>query len=109
MPLLSRRSLLAATAASFGASFVARGLPALAAPAPATFNHGAFEVTVVSDGHLVLPVSFLAPDAPPAERVDQYHPDPNGNRPHPGRYGLGRPLHAERWQVIEQSQISRHR
>ncbi len=66
MPLLSRRSLLAATAASLAA----RGLPALAATAPATFKHGAFEITVVSDGHLVLPVSFLAPDAPPAKRAE---------------------------------------
>src|SRR3990172_3058897 len=60
---LTRRSLLAATAASLAA----RALPAFAAPT--AFKHGAFEVTVVSDGHLVLPVSFLAPDAPPAERA----------------------------------------
>jgi glyoxylase-like metal-dependent hydrolase (beta-lactamase superfamily II) len=66
MPRLSRRSLLAATAASVAA----RGLPAWAAPAPTTFKHGAFEVTVVSDGHLVLPVSFLAPGAPPVERAN---------------------------------------
>ena len=78
---LSRRSLLAATIASLAA----RALPAYAAPA--TFRHGAFEVTVVSDGHLVLPVSFLAPDAPPAERAallkaagetgEQYHAPTN--------------------------------
>jgi glyoxylase-like metal-dependent hydrolase (beta-lactamase superfamily II) len=60
---LTRRSLLAATAAGLAA----RALPAFAAPT--TFKHGAFEVTVVSDGHLVLPVSFLAPEAPPAERA----------------------------------------
>src|SRR5262249_34291785 len=35
---------------------------------PYSFKHGAFELTVVSDGHLVLPTSFLAPDAPAAER-----------------------------------------
>lgn len=63
MPKLSRRTLLVATAASIAT----RALPALAA-APFSFKHGAFEVTVVSDGHLVLPTSFLAPDAPPAER-----------------------------------------
>lgn len=63
MPKLSRRTLLAATAASIAT----RALPAFAA-APYSFKHGAFEVTVVSDGHLVLPTSFLAPDAPPAER-----------------------------------------
>ena len=69
MSLLSRRSLLAATAASLAARGLSVSLPAFAAPAPHTFKHGAFEVTVVSDGHLVLPVSFLAPGAPPAERA----------------------------------------
>src|SRR5665647_1628648 len=83
MPSFSRRALLAATAASLAA----RGLPAFAAPAPHSFKHGAFEVTVVSDGHLVLPVSFLAPGAPPAERAarlqaagetgEQYHSPTN--------------------------------
>ncbi len=63
MPKLSRRALVAAATASLAA----RALPALAA-APFAFRHGAFEVTVISDGHLVLPTSFLAPDAPPAER-----------------------------------------
>lgn len=63
MHQFTRRSLLAATAAGL----VARSLPACAAPA--SFKHGAFEVTVVSDGHLVLPTSFLAPGAPPAERA----------------------------------------
>ena len=63
MPKLTRRSLLALTAAGLAA----RVLPAFAAPA--TFTHGEFAVTVVSDGHLVLPVTFLAPGAPPAERA----------------------------------------
>src|SRR5262249_50131540 len=61
--MLTRRTFLAATAAS-----VATGpLPAFGA-APYAFSHGTFSVTVVSDGHLVLPTSFLAPEAPPAER-----------------------------------------
>jgi glyoxylase-like metal-dependent hydrolase (beta-lactamase superfamily II) len=60
---LTRRTLLAASAASLAV----RVLPAQAAPV--TFTHGAFEVTVVSDGHLVLPTSFLAPGAPPDERA----------------------------------------
>jgi len=64
MSQLTRRSLLAATAAGFAA----RALPAFAAP-PVSFKHGAFEVTVVSDGHLVLPTAFLAADAPPDERA----------------------------------------
>ncbi|MSO67622.1 MAG: MBL fold metallo-hydrolase [Pseudolabrys sp.] len=63
MHQFTRRSLLATTAAGL----VARSLPACAAPA--SFKHDAFEVTVVSDGHLVLPTSFLAPGAPPAERA----------------------------------------
>ena len=63
MSKLSRRTLLAATAASLAT----RALPASAA-VPFAFKHGAFEVTVVSDGHLVLPTSFLAPSAPAAER-----------------------------------------
>ena len=64
MSNFSRRTILAAAATTF---FAARALPAFAAT-PYAFKHGAFELTVISDGHLVLPVSFLAPDAPPAER-----------------------------------------
>lgn len=63
MPTLDRRTFLAASAAGFAA----RALPAVAAT-PYAFRHGAFDVTVVSDGHLVLPTSFLAPGAPPPER-----------------------------------------
>jgi len=62
MSKLSRRAFLSVTAASL----VARA-PALAA-APYSFRHGAFEITVISDGHLVLPTTFLAPDAPAADR-----------------------------------------
>ena len=64
MPGLSRRSFIAAGASAL----LAGNAPAFAAPAPYRFRHGAFDLTVVSDGHLVLPVSFLAPDAPPPER-----------------------------------------
>jgi glyoxylase-like metal-dependent hydrolase (beta-lactamase superfamily II) len=62
MSKFSRRTLLSATAAGLAA----RALPAFAA-SPYSFKHGAFEVTVVSDGHLVLPTSFLAPGAPSPE------------------------------------------
>jgi glyoxylase-like metal-dependent hydrolase (beta-lactamase superfamily II) len=64
MTQFSRRTLLAAGAAAVAA----RAVPAFAA-APHSFRHGAFEVTVVSDGHLVLPISFLAANAPPDERA----------------------------------------
>lgn len=60
---LTRRVLLASTAAAVAA----RALPALAAPH--SFKHGDFEITVVSDGHLVLPTSFLAPGSDPTERA----------------------------------------
>jgi glyoxylase-like metal-dependent hydrolase (beta-lactamase superfamily II) len=63
MPNFDRRTFLAASAAGFAA----RALPAFAA-APYTFKHGAFDVAVVSDGHLMLPTSFLAPGAPAPER-----------------------------------------
>ena len=59
---LDRRIVIGAAAAGLAA----RALPVFAA-SPYTFKHGAFEVTVVSDGYLVLPTSFLAPGAPPAE------------------------------------------
>ena len=64
MTALSRRSLLAATAASL----VARALPAFAA-APASFKHGAFEVTMVTDGYWMMPTSLLATEASPTERA----------------------------------------
>jgi glyoxylase-like metal-dependent hydrolase (beta-lactamase superfamily II) len=63
MTSINRRTLLAATAATLAV----RGLPAFATPAPVSFKHGAFELTIVSDGHLVLPVGFLAPEAPAEE------------------------------------------
>jgi len=64
MARLSRRSFITAVAAGM----LVRGAPACAAPPPYRFRHGNFDLTIVSDGHLVLPVSFLALDAPPAER-----------------------------------------
>lgn len=64
MTQFTRRTLLATTAATLAA----HALPAFAA-APYSFKHGSFEITIVSDGHLVLPVSFLAPNAPAEERA----------------------------------------
>jgi glyoxylase-like metal-dependent hydrolase (beta-lactamase superfamily II) len=63
MAIINRRTLLAASAAAL----VAGGLPAFAMRAPTAFRHGNFDVTVLSDGHLVLPVGFLAPEAPAEE------------------------------------------
>lgn len=65
---ITRRTLLATSAATLAANFTIGAPPAYAA-APYTFKHGAFEVTVISDGHLTLPTAFLAPTAPQAERT----------------------------------------
>lgn len=60
---LDRRRFLAAAAALVAAGV----LPAraLALAGPHSFKQGALDITVVSDGHLVLPTNILAPDAPP--------------------------------------------
>lgn len=61
--LLDRRRFLAGA----GGLALAATLPAqrLGAFTAATFRQGNFEVTVMSDGHLVLPGNVLAPTAPP--------------------------------------------
>lgn len=64
---ITRRRLLAATGFGLAAGSLPRGIMAASAY---TFRHGAFDITVISDGHLVLPTSFLAPGAPPAERAE---------------------------------------
>lgn len=63
MTFLTRRTLLAGAAATAAM----QALPAVAAPH--SFKHGEFEVMVVSDGHLVLPTNFLAPEAKGDERA----------------------------------------
>src|SRR5215813_4981036 len=64
----SRRDLLRAglRASAMGAA-ATLVRPAMAA-APYRLNAGAFELIVISDGHLVLPTRFLAPDVAPDER-----------------------------------------
>lgn len=63
--VLDRRRFLAAASGFVASGLLPRNVLALAAPAK--FSQGSFEVTVISDGHLVLPTSILAPDAPPEE------------------------------------------
>ena len=65
MTPITRRTLLTATAAGVAV----HALPAFAAPAPYFFKHGAFEITLVSDGHLVVPTSVLGSGVPPEERA----------------------------------------
>jgi glyoxylase-like metal-dependent hydrolase (beta-lactamase superfamily II) len=62
----SRRDLILGSAAA--AATLGHGVTAHAAPAH-RLSVGTFELAVVSDGHLVLPTSFLAPDAPEADRA----------------------------------------
>ena len=65
---IDRRSLLVAAAAGAAAALLPHGT-AFAATPPHRIRHGAFELTVVSDGHLVLPVAMAAPGVPEAERA----------------------------------------
>jgi glyoxylase-like metal-dependent hydrolase (beta-lactamase superfamily II) len=64
---LTRRSVMTGTAALAAAAL--GGLPVPAQAAPYRFKEGAFEVTVVSDGHMVIRTSFLAPGAPAEARA----------------------------------------
>ncbi|THK34308.1 MBL fold metallo-hydrolase [Ensifer sp. MPMI2T] len=63
--LLTRRDLLPASAAAAAAAMVAR---AVYASDFHRFKHGAFDITVVSDGFVTLPTEILLPDATPEER-----------------------------------------
>lgn len=63
--VLNRRRFLAVASALVAAGVIPR--QALALAGPHNFKQGAFDVTVVSDGELSLPVSVIAPDAPPEE------------------------------------------
>jgi glyoxylase-like metal-dependent hydrolase (beta-lactamase superfamily II) len=66
---LDRRQLLLGSAALAGAAALPGSVLASAAP-PYTFKQGDFEVTVVSDGELILPVSVVAPEAPQVEVLE---------------------------------------
>ncbi|WP_069063810.1 MBL fold metallo-hydrolase [Sinorhizobium sp. RAC02] len=65
--LATRRQLLAGAAAA--TALLALPRQVLAAPFH-KFNHGAFDITVVSDGVLMLPPEILLPDANAEERAD---------------------------------------
>jgi glyoxylase-like metal-dependent hydrolase (beta-lactamase superfamily II) len=60
---LNRRHILA----SLGAAVLTPALPARAAIAPFRRKVGAIDVTVLSDGALQVPMSFVLPETPPAE------------------------------------------
>jgi glyoxylase-like metal-dependent hydrolase (beta-lactamase superfamily II) len=67
MHAFTRRHVLAGAAAAATTALAADR--AARAAAPHRLTVGAFELAVVSDGHLVLPTTFLAPDAPETERA----------------------------------------
>src|SRR5260370_858317 len=65
---LSRRDLLRGGGAGLACAAISPPR-AMAAPTPLhRLKVGAVELTIATDGHLVLPTSFLAPDPPEAER-----------------------------------------
>lgn len=74
---ISRRQLVTGAGAIAGLAVAGAlprplggAIPALAAAAQShTFKLGEFEITVVSDGHLMLPARLAAPEAPEAERA----------------------------------------
>ncbi|HET7716069.1 MAG TPA: MBL fold metallo-hydrolase [Bauldia sp.] len=63
---VSRRSFLAGAAGLAASAALPRGL--FAAEAPHRFMHGDFEVIVISDGYLTLPVNLHAFDTPEEEK-----------------------------------------
>jgi glyoxylase-like metal-dependent hydrolase (beta-lactamase superfamily II) len=71
---IDRRRILTAAPAALVMATLGGAVRGLAAPAPHAFRHGAFEITIVSDGYFVLPppniaadVGFLYPDTPRSE------------------------------------------
>lgn len=62
---LDRRKFLAAASGLIAAGVLPKS--ALALAGPHTFKHGAFDITVVSDGTFALPVAIVSPDAKPEE------------------------------------------
>ena len=66
LPGLDRRRFLAATG-STAVMALAGGLGGTRAARAQTLSTGAAEITVVSDGHLVLPMGFAYPEVPPED------------------------------------------
>ena len=67
--LLTRRRFLAASAAFAATPLISWKALALS-QAPYTFTQGDFEVTVISDGELSLPISAFLPDATPEQQAE---------------------------------------
>jgi glyoxylase-like metal-dependent hydrolase (beta-lactamase superfamily II) len=67
MPSISRRTVLTGGVATLMAASSLPSLPVRAQIRPHVFKVGAAEVTVFSDGDLILPVSFVLPATPAAD------------------------------------------
>jgi glyoxylase-like metal-dependent hydrolase (beta-lactamase superfamily II) len=76
--VLDRRKFLGAGAALVAAGLLPRDVWALAAPY--SFSQGAYDVTVVSDGTLLLPLSIISPDAKPDDIVKLLGPMVQGDK-----------------------------
>jgi glyoxylase-like metal-dependent hydrolase (beta-lactamase superfamily II) len=81
---LDRRKFLGIASALIAAGVLPNSVLALAGPH--NFKHGTFDLTVVSDGILELPLSVVSPDAKPEELAalvgaqasgDKFHPEIN--------------------------------
>src|SRR5215831_4035106 len=64
---LSRRKILASSAAALAAGALGSTFGVAATTATKSYALGDFSVTVLSDGHLVVPSAFLARNAPRLE------------------------------------------
>jgi glyoxylase-like metal-dependent hydrolase (beta-lactamase superfamily II) len=62
---LDRRKFLGAAAGLIATGVLPKSVLALSGPH--TFKHGTFDITVVSDGNLTLPLAIVSPDAKPEE------------------------------------------
>lgn len=67
---IDRRRLLKGAGALTAACAFAPATGAWAATPPHRFKHGDFEMAIVSDGHMVVRTSLLAPGAPEPERAE---------------------------------------
>lgn len=63
--VLNRRKFLGAAAGLIATGVLPKNVLALAAPY--TFKQGAYDITVVSDGNLLLPLSVVGPEAKPED------------------------------------------
>ena len=77
--VLDRRKFLGVAAGLVAAGVMPKS--ALALAAPYSFKQGAYDVTVVSDGTLQLPITVIFPEAKPEDLKTCSAPWPRATRP----------------------------